>query len=182
MAFHRPNSMLRGETRIVTLLVSQALSVPVLKEQIHAKGDVVEGNRVRSAPMMQAHLTGGAFDIAAVTAETQPISATETTEWKWEIKPKEFGKLPLNLAVNAVLKLDGDERTRTLRTFEETVEVTVSWSQSALAFLDAHVEWIVEGLLTAVFIPIAGWLWKHWRKRRLLPAVAKRPHGRMPPA
>ena len=165
MAFRRPPAMLRGETKIVSLVVSQTLSIPELKETIQAKGDVVGGHTIKIAPMMQAHLTGGAFEITLITAEVQPISRTETTEWKWEIRPKEFGKLRLHLAVNALVMVGDTERSRTLRTFEETVDVNVSWTQSALAFLAEHVEWLVQGLGALVLVPLFGWLIKRWRKR-----------------
>jgi hypothetical protein len=178
MAFRRPPSMLRGETKLVTLLVSQTSSLPELKEQIQAKGDVVEGHVIKIAPLMQAHLTGGSFEITPITQEAQPISQTENTEWKWEIKPKEFGKLQLHLAVSALVKLGDTERIRTLRTFEETVAVNVSWTESAVSFIGDHVEWLVDGLGALVLIPLCGWVvkrWKRYAKKRRGMAVARTP-------
>ncbi len=170
--------MVRGETKTVNLVISQTVSIPELMESVQAKGDVVEGHAIRIAPMMQAHLAGGAFEITPITAEEQPISGTETTEWKWEIKPKQFGKLPLHLAVNAMVTLDGREVTRTLRTFDETVVVNVSWTQSALAFVDEHIEWV----LTGVLVPLVGWLVARWRKMKRTRGKAPKPRSRPLPS
>ncbi len=175
MAFRRPPSMIRGESKVVDLLVSQTAGLEELTRQLRAqaKGDVVEGHALRIAPTMQAHLTGAAFDITPITPEEQPISATESTEWKWEIRPRDFGHLPLHLAVNALVTLDGQQRTRTLRTFDETVTVNVSWTESVLAFVNEHVEW----LLTGVLVPVIAWLVARWHRRR-----KKRQQQAFPPA
>jgi hypothetical protein len=68
----------------------------------------------------------------------------------------------LHLAINVLVTLDGQQVARTLKTFDETVVVNVSWTQSAVAFLAEHVEWV----LTGVLVPVVGWFLARWGKHQ----------------
>jgi hypothetical protein len=159
IAFGAPSRMGYGETKQANLLLSKIKSIPELEQTLQETG-IVRGHTIKVADIMEAHLTGNDFDILPVTPEVQPISGRETTEWKWDIKPKDFGSLPLHLSVNAKIMLDGQERTRPIRTFDETVYVQVAWSRSIPIFIRNNWQW----LWTTLIVPIAGWVWHRRRK------------------
>lgn len=182
MVFNRPASMVRGEAKRVTLLISQSSTIDELKAELGASAGAVREQQIRIAPLMQARLTGSAFAITPITPEEQPMSSSETTEWQWEIKPAEFGQLPLHLSVDMIVTIDGQERRRHLRSFEETIIVEVAWGPWIASFVWENIEWLV----TAIVLPLGLWLVKRWRKRRRQrkeppPSVrppARRPRGR----
>jgi hypothetical protein len=162
-----------GETKQVNLVLSKTKSIAELEQTLKESG-IVRGHTIKVTDIMEAHLSGNEFEILLVTPEVQAISGRETTEWKWDIKPKDFGRLPLHLSVNAKILLDGQERTRTIRTFDETVYVQVSWPRSAIIFVRNNWQW----LWTFVVIPIGVWIWRGrlirvarlmWRKLGMSP-------------
>jgi hypothetical protein len=162
IAFAVPKEMGYGETKQATLLLSKTKTIQELEQSLE-ESDLVRGHTIKVADIMEAHLSGNEFEILAVSPEVQPISGRETTEWKWDIKPKDFGSLPLHLSVNAKLMLDGQERTRAIRTFDETVYVHVTWPRSAIIFVRNNWQW----LWTTLLVPVAGWLWhRKWKRKK----------------
>ena len=154
IAFGAPQQMGYGETKQAAVLLSKAKSISELEQGLRETG-IVRGHTIKVADVMEAHLSGNAFEILSVTPDVQPISGRDTTEWKWDIKPKDFGNLPLHLSVNAKLLVDGQERTRAIRTFDETVFVKITWPLSAIIFVRNNWQW----LWTALVIPAVGWVW-----------------------
>jgi hypothetical protein len=142
-----------GETKQASLVLSETKSIAELERTLQETG-IVRGHTIKVADIMEAHLSGNDFKILLVTPEVQAISGRETTVWKWEIEPKSFGRLPLHLSVNAKIMLDGQERTRVIRTFDETVYVEVAWPQSVLIFARNHWQWICTFLL----LPVIGFV------------------------
>jgi hypothetical protein len=160
IAFGAPKQMGYGETKEATLLLSKTKTIQELEQSLQESPAgralrTIRGHTIKVADIMEAHLSGNEFEILAVSPEVQPISGRETTEWKWDIKPKDFGSLPLHLSVNAKLMLDGQERTRAIRTFDETVYVHVTWPRSAIIFVRNNCKW----LWTTLLAPLAVWLW-----------------------
>ena len=155
IAFGAPSHMGYGETKQASLVLSKTKSIVELEQTLKETG-IERGHTIKVADIMEAHLSGSDFEILLVTPEVQAISGRETTEWKWDIKPKDFGRLPLHLSVNAKITLDGQERTRTIRTFDETVYVQVAWPRSVLIFARNNWKW----LWTFVVIPIVAWIWR----------------------
>jgi hypothetical protein len=84
---------------------------------------------------MEARLSGLGFKIETVTPEVQAVSATNVTEWKWEIEPTEPGSQRLHPTLSAQLHMEGQRVPRTIRTFERTIEVHVTWSQKVSHFV-----------------------------------------------
>jgi len=162
LAFRAPAAIGYGDTKPVQLLVSGSTSARDLVQSLtKTELDILEAHELQVADVMQAHLTGDGFAITEVTPEIQPVGSTRPTEWKWDIAPRGFGRLPLHLSVNAVLVLDGEERTRSIRTFDRTIEVTVSWPQTFYVFVGRYWQW----LCTALVLPLLGYAWKRRRGR-----------------
>lgn len=74
---------------------------------------------------MEARLTGSGFEIIVNTPETQLVSTTQPTMWRWQVKAKELGNKNLWPSLNALLSVNGKNTTEVVRIFrrENSVEV-----------------------------------------------------------
>jgi len=157
IAFNSPDRMKLNSPSAIQLVVSPTETIERLKESIVAEGHK-HGEQIRISDTMEARLTGTAFQIGAITPELQALTAKEVTNWKWEVRPTQYGRHNLHLTLSAVVTLKGSSVPRTIRTFERTIEVEVSsWQRTFLVFRE---NW--EWMSTLVAFPILGW----WLKRR----------------
>jgi hypothetical protein len=161
LAFNAPETLNLNQTSMIQLLLSPKEAAETLKQQITAEGQK-ETARIRISNQMEARLTGLGFEIEAITPEIQAVSAEQTTEWKWQIKPTQTGDQQLHLTLSALVYLENQTMPRVIRTFEETIDVNVTLSQQVSSFFAHNWQW----LWTAILIPIVGWLIS---KRRKLP-------------
>lgn len=161
IAFNSPQKLNLKETAEVQLLLSLRKTMDELRTEITAAGER-EGAKVKVSNRMQARLSGVDFQIVAITDEEQAVGATDTVEWKWEIKPLAAGRHSLHLTLTALFSVDGATTRRAVRTFDKTIEVKVSAGQLASDFFGKNWQW----LWAAILLPIAGWLWKRWKGRR----------------
>jgi hypothetical protein len=58
--------------------------------------------------------------------------------------------------LSAIIKFQGEEKIRTIRTFEREMLVKVSFRKRVVTFVGKNWQW----LWTALVVPVAGWLWK----------------------
>jgi hypothetical protein len=162
LAFNTPDSMGYGETRVIHLVMDGTKTVAQLESTIEEAGPKV-GAEVKMADRMEAHLTGAGFEITPITSETQPVSLKETTDWKWDVRPKAFGEQSLHLAVNALLKVDGEDATRAIQTFDKDIRVTVSWPATLIAYPQDH--WEIATAIGAGVVGFGGWLFGLRKKK-----------------
>lgn len=155
IAFNTPVTINIDSSRQIQLLLSLAKDIEQLKQSITAEGHQV-GATIKISDRMEARLSGYMFEITAITKEVQAVSKTRQTEWKWEIHPKEIGRHELHLTLTALLDINGYDTPRTIRTFDRIIEVNITGKQKISGFFNNN--W--QLLLTAIFIPVAGWLWK----------------------
>ena len=160
LAFNAPATLQLGELAAIQLLLSPKESGQALKEKITAEGPK-ESARIRISNQMEARLTGLGFEIQAITPEIQAVTADQVTEWKWDIRPTQTGNQQLHLTLSALIYMGDQSMPRTIRTFDQTIEVNVTLSQRISSFFGNNWQWIV----TVILIPIAGWL---IRRRRHL--------------
>jgi hypothetical protein len=155
-------------TALIHLVLSVVRPIEDLKQMIEAEGERI-GARIQVSNRMEARLSGTNFQITAITPETQAVTRNDVTDWKWEIKPISAGRQYLHLTLSALLKLEGISTPRTIRTFDRTIEVEVSWDQRVTTFLKNNWQW----LWAAILVPVAGWLWK--RKKDSLQKIKSNP-------
>lgn len=170
VAFNAPRTMHLNEPVVIQLLLSGGQTVEQLQKELTALGEQ-EGEQIRASDTMEAQLTGPGFDIAPVTPAVQLVSKEAVTEWQWEVEPTKTGERRLHLTLSALIDLGGKERTYTVRTFERTLVVKVTFGERLETFVGENWQW----LWTALLIPIVG-LVLRWRQRRKLP-----PSGSTPP-
>lgn len=160
IAFNTPETLAKGESAEIELLLSPRQSVEQLKDQLAEVGDR-EGARVGISDEMEATLAGRGFEIEAITPERQVVISNDLTRWKWDVEPTKTGTLRLHLTLTAIVDVEGERRPRTLRTFERTFTIRVSWSERVVGFLGANWQW----LWTAIFAPVLLWVVRKRRKQ-----------------
>ena len=96
------------------------------------------------------------FQIMAITPEVQAVSAVERTKWKWDVHPKQEGKHQLYLTLTALIDIDGQNTPRMIKTFDQSIEVSVTTPQKISLFFKNNWQW----LWAAIFVPLGGWLWQ----------------------
>jgi hypothetical protein len=152
IAFNAPERMLVGESLEVRLLLSPLLSADALRDKLAGMPGMIQGAAVKIAPRMEAVLTGPNFEVLAITPALQAVARDEPTEWRWQVTPRSTGNQRLFLALN--VSIEGTSRT--LRTFDRTIEVRVTLSQQVSGFVSRNWQW----LWATAIVPLAGWLWR----------------------
>jgi hypothetical protein len=158
VAFNTPRSLATGQTAEIHLLVSVRRSIGELKAAITEAG-LKEGARVRLSDQMVADLTGLGFQIEPETEEQQAVSTERPTEWRWQIAPTRTGTLHLHLTLSAVILTPTGSRFYTIRTFERTLNIKVTWSHRLTSFVSGNWQW----LWTAILVPLALILYRRLR-------------------
>lgn len=175
IAFNVPPSMRLHEAETIVLLLRPQETAQQAAQELEkelraagAAGDIKQAT-IKIAETMQATLAGDGFQIDPITPDTLPISAQQTTQWKWDVRPLRGGELHLHVVLNALVDLDGKgARPYPLRTFSQTYVVEVPWRDGPVAtFLKNNWPW----LWAMVLIPGAVLLWG----RRRAPRRAARP-------
>ena len=166
IAFNVPAAMNLDETTLIQLVLSLQKPIDELKQMIEAEG-AKQGASIKVSNIMVAQLKGTHFHINAINPESQVVTPSDVTEWKWEVQPTSSGPQSLHLTLSAQLTVDGQPTSKLVRTFDKTIEVNVTMGQRARDFVDKYGQWLWAG----VIIPLAGWLWK----RRKAAATAKKP-------
>ena len=169
VAFNAPRTMHLNDPVVIQLLLSGGQTIEQLQEELTALGEQ-EGEQIRASDAMEAQLTGAGFDVAPVTPAVQLVSKEAVTEWKWEVEPIKTGERRLHLTLSALIDLDGKDRTYTVRTFERTLDVNVTFGERLETFVSHNWQW----LWTALLIPIVG-LALRWRQQRKAPPTDSTP-------
>lgn len=143
--------------RLIELAVSPSSSAKELLQRLEDPSDAETG-QARVSSIMTATLKGPAFEIEAVTPETQAISLVEPTKWEWYAEPTRPGLHQLRLSLVAQLEVEGTEATRSIETFRRDITVAVPWTQRVAAFFASYWQWF----LTVLFIPLVRWGWTRW--------------------
>ena len=160
IAFNAPRTLRLAETADIQLLLSPVETRAQLQDRLTAVGDRV-GARIRVTNTMEARLTGSGFEIEAITPETQAVARNSVTEWRWEIEPTRTGTRRLHLTLSAIIDVDGASVPRTIRVFDQTLTIHVTWFDRLSGFVGDNWQW----LWTAIVVPLALWLWatrKRW--------------------
>jgi hypothetical protein len=161
IAFNAPETIPLGEMAAIELLVSLAETEEQLRTAVRAAGPV-ESASVHVSPYMEAQLNGAGFRIESATPARQLLSRSERTRWRWQIEPTRADTLELTLTLSALFSVDGQERTRAIRTFEKTIVVDVPITHRLAQFIGNNQEW----LGTALIIPVLGAVYRMFRRKR----------------
>ena len=156
IVFNTPKKMNLHETSTIHLTLGLSQTIDELKERIQIAG-IKESATIKISDRMEARLVGPNFIVSEITPAVQAVSAVDVTEWKWQIKPTSEGKQSLYLTLSAHISVNGAPTPRTIRTFDEIIEIEVTWQQRIEAFLGDNWEWF----WAVILVPIFGWFWNH---------------------
>lgn len=154
IVFNAPTNINIDDSPQIQLFLSLAETVEQLKQLITEEGLRI-GAIIKVRNKMKAHLSGNQFIIKSMTDEIQVFSKNQRAEWEWEIFPKKKGRHDLHLTLSAVLKIDGESTSHTIKTFDRTIEVDVTGRQTIQKFLMNHWKW----LWVTILAPIGWILW-----------------------
>ena len=159
IAFNAPRSLHLGAPTDIQLLLSPKQTRAQLQDRLTAVGDRV-GARIRITNTMEARLTGSGFEIEAITPELQAVGREGVTEWRWEIAATKTGTRRLHLTLSALIDIDGASVPRTIRVFDQTLTIHVTWLDRLSGFFGDNWQW----LWSAIAVPLFLWLWATRRR------------------
>jgi len=114
-------------------------------------------SEVHVTPTMRAKLSGNGFVIEKTSPEEQIIGGGTFTEWLWQVTPTDSGDHELVANVQVVL----DGRPKAFPAKFWLVHVKPNVIRSTKLFIKSNWQW----LLTAMIIPLAGFLWRQRKKK-----------------
>jgi hypothetical protein len=159
IAFNVPTEMRYAEPHFVELLLSPSLSAADLQAQLEQKAGA-ESAHIQVSNRMEAKLTGLGFKIEALQPDLQAVTSQQTTRWKWEVTPTEHGSRTLNLALSALIDVDGRDTPFVVQTFGREIRVYITIPQRVSGFIQKNWQW----LWAVIVVPIAGYLWRRRKK------------------
>lgn len=156
IAFNSPGLMTLDETVKIELWLDLQLPPTKLVKLIKSGGKV-HFARIKISNRMTANLSSPFFEITGNTAATQAVSGKEPTFWIWTVKPKVPGVCVLYLVLDADIVVDGVRSSRSIRSFERSIRVTVTPIQRIEGFVSTNWKW----LITTIVIPVVAWWFAH---------------------
>jgi hypothetical protein len=121
---------------------------------------------VQISPRMRATLT--ATDAAALTITPvsvdgiQGVSFETETTWFWTVRANKGGKHSVMFTLEALLLIDGTSTPKSVKTYTDAIEVSVTTGDRIWDFLEKYWQWVVA----TIVIPLGGFLLGYMRKRR----------------
>ena len=112
--FNIPPTLKLGETATIHLVLSLRETHEQLKGRISEIGETA-GGELRVSDDMEAKLFSAQFEIKPLGDERKPVSAEDTTEWFWQMKPIETGVLELRITLSAFVRVAGQEKKREIK-------------------------------------------------------------------
>jgi hypothetical protein len=165
VAFNVPETLGRGQTATIQLLLSPpAQTIGELEQRLTETGDRF-GQRVRYSSRMQAVLQSQDFEVTAVDQSPDGVKLVPSdtdTEWLWQVTPKRTGRLRLFLTLYAIVDVAGTEGPVKVKTFRKRITIDVTLRERAEDFVRGNWQW----LWTAILVPVGLWL----ARRRSKPA------------
>jgi multisubunit Na+/H+ antiporter MnhC subunit len=165
IAYNKPESMNLDQTVTIELLLNPSVPPEALSTQVTEPGQVASTS-IQITPRMKALLVANdptAFVIQSIHDNPeQLVSSTDTTRWAWLVTAKEAGTERLTLIIYRLVKYEGQDYWREVKTYRTNIDVKVTFGQQ-LRSLDW--KWIVGVAVTALLIP-AFWRWYDQRKKQ----------------
>jgi hypothetical protein len=162
IAFNTPKSMAYAERTSVELVLDLTKSASELAGMIKGEGPV-ETDHVNISHVVEARLTGDAFDITAVSDAEQFILAKTVTKWTWDVRPKRFSTQVLHLSLTSKLDVNGKQQNHSFSVFDRDIVVRIGGFGSAVSA--AKDNWPIVTAVATPLLGLLGWLAKRIKKR-----------------
>lgn len=161
-----PSKMKQGSESIARLIVSPEQLASLVHRADDARANDVRDarERVRLTPRMRASLAAPGFAIEPKDAQEQIVKEGEPTEWIWTLVPEVTGARTLVFTLEGLMMVGGKESAIRPPALTVPVEVDVN----PIYLIERYWQW----LMTAILVPLAGFVGKRWFDRRVA-AVTK---------
>lgn len=158
-AFSVPTSANIKEEITAQLVVDPNKTIDDAVKQLTVKGQIVK-EQIKISKVVTAKLVAPNFTVTAIEEEQQAISETAPTIWHWTLVPKTTGPHPVHVTIDAIVTVNDKEKTRTVRVFDQMVDIRIKPQQLIMEFFKQYWQWIVSTLI----IPLGVWFWKSKQK------------------
>jgi hypothetical protein len=160
IAFTSPEALRLGATGTISATIAPVLSLPELQDQFtRATQPMAFARNMRVSDRMQARLSGAGFTVLGRMPEEQVVSDVQGAKWTWKITPINPGDEDLEVAVFAVMRVDGVDTPFLIRTFDTTIHVTVTSRERVLTFLRSNWQWLTGAIALLVLATILSLWW-----------------------
>jgi len=147
VAYTAPTKMDMGQDANVTAVLSIQQSVDALKA-ILKKQTVeeiqVDGAKVDVATRMIATLSGFGFTISPSGQQEQPVLINKPTTWSWQVKADQEGLRTLNMKIEAVIGVDGQNLRREIEVKNWKIDVAVGPWEKAQQFAGEVADFLAD--------------------------------------
>jgi hypothetical protein len=165
IAFKPPEEMTSGKTETLEARITYLEQNGPLVEGMRGRGQpIVESLKVSCRMKVTLLAANNIFDITPLTPqEVRLLDPQEPySSWKWSVTPKKSGTHEIHLTAEAPAELpELGEKSLYVKTFDYTIKVKVT-KESVLDWVGQYWQYI----LGSIFIPLAGWFWNLYSKRR----------------
>lgn len=156
-----PDTVRLHETRLVIVRLSPT-APPTAEARrtlaaLRGTGVTVGGQRVKFSRRMQATLVGPDFEIDPQASRIRDLGERQPAEWRWDIRSRHGGRLPLHVEVEALVTVDGKSRPTPYAVLDTSVIVTATWrdrGRDIVEWVEGH--WLLLGLLGIVGVTLFG--------------------------
>jgi hypothetical protein len=123
----------------------------------------LQSAQVQMSNQMIARLTADPddFTIDPRGDQEQAVSSQMPTTWSWMVTPNRWGRHTLQLVIEAVVTVEGHSEPVLLTTLDKPIQVTVTPWGRIRRFAADNWKWA----WTAIFVPIAGWIWSRFKRK-----------------
>jgi hypothetical protein len=165
IAFSPPEEMATGKTETLEARITYQGQNDSLVQGLRGRGQaIVEQLKVSFRMKVALVAANNTFDITPLTPqEVRLLDRQEPfSSWKWSVTPKKSGIHEIHLTAEAITQLpELGERSLYVKTFDYTIRVKVT-KESVLDWVGQYWQYILGSMV----IPLAGWLWNLYNKRK----------------
>ena len=178
LAYNIPMKMMVGETYRGIVSITRSKDDSVLFEGLESNKDDFVTEDIQVSAITEVTLKDNAspknFNIAPVHGRKELGTDDSTnTVWKWNITPLKAGNNELHLTATAKLIRFVQGSTvityENIDIFDETITVETSVLTTVSMFFQEYWQW----LITAIFIPLIGWIFNSYFKSKRKSAQKK---------
>lgn len=143
--------------RLTVRIAKSDLEESVFVERIeHYRFEETTVERLRLSTIMKVNLRESPNENRILinrlnNNETQVIDTTKFSEWLFDIKPLDYGKINLIVSVSAIVKTEFGNQEIDYPVYEKNIEIFASSKDKVLVFWNNHY-WIVLGAIALLFL------------------------------
>jgi hypothetical protein len=160
---HLSTALRQDQLQALLERMGPSLVSAALPEEGHVEADVI-----RVSNRMDATLVGTAFEITPQSPGLQAMTSLQPSLWEWKVTPKQPGLQHLRLTIAAHVDVAGKESPLVLKTFEQTVDVEVTYMERVVGCARSNSGLLGgSGAVVSIVVALGSWIiWKRRERRK----------------